>query len=168
MTVKERQELKSLCLQMPKRDPLATAQQIGDHLAFIKAALPSQNKDDLAGKMGATVYVSALSNYTNEAVSYMAKRAVVEHDWFPTPRQCLEIIKEYKNPPTLRARGIRKVQSHAQKQLDIFIDKLKSGPVKQEYIDAQSDNAKRIAETQSLLWFNDGKYTQRFKRDSEQ
>ena len=109
---------------MPKREPLATAQQIVDHLAFIKAALPSQNKDDLAGKMGATVYISALSSYTNEAVSYMAKRADIEYDWFPTPRQCLSILKDYKNPPTLRDRGIRKVQSHAQKQLDIFIDKL--------------------------------------------
>lgn len=168
MTVKEREELKSLCLQMPRREPLATAQQIGEHLAFIKSALPSQNRDELAGEMGATVYVSALSDYTNEAVSYMAKRAVVEFDWFPTPRQCLAIIKGYKNAPTLRARGLRKVQGHSQKQLEMFLNKLKAGPVSQEYIDAQSDKAKQIAETQSWLWFKDGKYTQRFKKDSEQ
>lgn len=105
----------------------ASSDQLAKHLSFMAAALPSKNVDDTTGKMRATVYASLLRGYPNEALAFMARRACQSLDWFPTPKQCLELLAEYRQPETAQNRALRLCQDFTSTQFDRWLANIRDG-----------------------------------------
>ncbi len=125
--------------------------QITNHLKFLAATLPSKNLDDDTGKRRFAVYSSILSGHSNDALAYMARRACAELDWFPTPRQCLELLREYTPPTTDKQRALLLCDTFWQKRFEAFIAALKEGSATQDMVDSVSLTWRRIAEEQGYL-----------------
>lgn len=113
--------------RQPIRSPQASFDQIGRHLDFLHAALPSRRSDEQAGRMRATVYAAVLSGYSDAALGWMAQRACATLDWFPTPHQCLEILQDWREPVTARARADALCLTYWQGQYEAFAAALADG-----------------------------------------
>jgi hypothetical protein len=107
------------------RQPAATQDQIERHLEFIAATLPSRAIDDESGKRRFAVYVSLLSGHTNDALANMARQACAALDWFPTPKQCLELAGDMPRPGNAdAARAIRDCEQFSHESFKRWIDGL--------------------------------------------
>lgn len=107
--------------------PAASQEQLAKHLSFMAAALPSKNVDDLTGKMRTAVYANLLGSYCNEALAFMARKACMTLDWFPTPRQCLDLIAEYRPPISAQETALRLCQDYTGNQFDRWLANLADG-----------------------------------------
>lgn len=110
--------------QPVSRPVAATHDQIERHLEFLAATLPSKAIDVETGKRRFAVYVSLLNGYSNEALAHMAKRACETLDWFPTPRQCLDLAREYESSPSAASQALIQCNHYDQNAFDIWIDAL--------------------------------------------
>lgn len=107
------------------RQPAATQDQIERHLEFIAATLPSRAIDDESGKRRFAVYVSLLTGHTNDALAKMAREACATLDWFPTPKQCLELAGDMPRPTNAdAARAIRDCDSYWHVSFERWIGEL--------------------------------------------
>lgn len=105
----------------------ASIDQLTKHLQFLAAALPSKNVDDLNGKMKASVYASLLGGYSNDALAFMARTACATLDWFPTPRQCLDLISAYRPPVSDQETALRLCQDYQTEQFDRWFANVSAG-----------------------------------------
>ncbi len=157
LTIAECDELRSLALAMPVENVPVETRELAKQLQFIEATLPSKNTDEQSGQMRTAVYARILGGYTKEALSYMTERVCKELDWFPTPRQCLEILERYTPPSTKKEKALQICANHAQARFDEFIMSLRCNePVE---LKDKPERWLRIAETQGYLRFADGEYT---------
>lgn len=139
----------------------ATSQEIAKQLEFIASTLPSKNIDEASGQKRFAVFVRILGGYSKPAISYMTERVCRELNWFPTPKQCLDILADYHAPESLPQRAIRKCQNFAQKQLEGFMETLAAAEVGQSYIDEQPERWQRIAEEKGYLRWDGERFIQR-------
>jgi hypothetical protein len=138
--------------------PAATTEQLGKHLAFMAAALPSKGLDEMTGKMKVAVYASLLGGHSNEALAYMARRACQTLDWFPTPRQCLDLIAEYRPPVSNRETALRLCSDYTAAQFERWIANLIDG----QQVGDVPDQWKRIAVEQGAMRrLSDGSFVSR-------
>lgn len=144
--------------------PTVTKDELARHLKFLAAALPSKAIDGDAGRDRVAVYFRMLGEYTNDAIAYMSERACREHDWFPTPAQCLAILKTYRAPLPDKEVARTNCQAFLQAEMERFHAALRDGTVPQALIDEKPDQWKRIAEEKGWLRLIDGKYVQRLKQ----
>lgn len=91
------------------------------------AALPSKNVDDETGKMRVAVYTSLLGGYSNDALAYMARRACRELNWFPTARQCLDLIADYRPPESDQEIAHRLCDNYVSAKFDGWISSVRAG-----------------------------------------
>ncbi len=105
----------------------ASPQQLSRHLMFMQAALPSKNVDEASGAMKVAVYASLLGSYCDEALAFMATEACRRLHWFPTPRQCLDIIAEYRPPVSDHEIALRLCQDYTTDQFGRWYANLKAG-----------------------------------------
>lgn len=105
----------------------ATIEQLAEHLKFLAAALPSKNVDDINGKMKASVYAALLGGYSNDALKFMARSACATLDWFPTPRQCLDLIAAYRPPVSDQETALRLCQDYSNDQFERWYGNVKAG-----------------------------------------
>lgn len=115
------------------------------------ATLPSKAVDDEGGKMRFAVYVSILRDHSNDALSYMAWRACVELDWFPTPKQCLAILRDYHPPASEAQQALQLCHNFWQRQFEDFIRELEHGTADQATIDSVPERWRRIAVERGYL-----------------
>jgi hypothetical protein len=156
LTVAECDELRSMALAMPIENVPVETRELAKQLQFIEATLPSKNTDEQSGQMRTAVYARILGGYTKEALSYMTERVCKELDWFPTPRQCLEILERYTPPPSKKDKALRICLNHATERFDDFISKLHcSEPVE---LSDKPERWLRIAVERGYLRFADGEY----------
>lgn len=140
------------------RAPAATVDQLAKHLEFMAAALPSKGLDEQTGKKKAAVYASLLGGQPNEALAYMARTACMTLDWFPTPRQCLDIIADYRPPVSDQEIAIRLCQDYTANQFDRWIANLSDG----QPVGDVPEQWKRIAVEQGAMKrLSDGSYVSR-------
>lgn len=163
-TDEEARKLKEWAARQPIHVQPATFEQISQHLDFIKTVLPTQKNDEISGKMRVTVYASILSDFTNDALAYMVNRACRELDWFPTPRQCLEILKDWQQPVSVQERVNSLCLTYWQGRFDAFIDALKDGSATILDLENAQERWKRIAVDRGhLRRMDDGSYVIRSK-----
>lgn len=105
----------------------ATQDQLAKHLQFMAATLPSKALDETAGKMRVAVYGSLLSGYSNEALAFMARQACKTLDWFPTPRQCLDLIADYRPPVSDQETALRLCQDYTVGKFDSWFENVSAG-----------------------------------------
>lgn len=60
--------------------------------------LPSRADDETKGELRLAIYQRMLGHHPNEAISYLVERALSELNWFPTPKQCLDILADWRAP----------------------------------------------------------------------
>lgn len=108
--------------QPPQFIPAATQEQIERHLEFLAATLPSKNVDEESGRLRFAVYVSMLGTFSNEALKHMARRACEEYNWFPTPRQCIELASEHSEPTPAATYALAQCNRFDHSQFEEWID----------------------------------------------
>jgi hypothetical protein len=159
LTVSECDELRSIALAMPTEHIPVETRELARQLQFIDSTLPSKNVEEQSGQMRTAVYTRILGGYTKDALSYMTQRVCRELDWFPTPRQCLEILADYRPRATRKDIALRICAKHTQARFDQWIAALRTGG--DVDIEGVPDGWLQIAETQGYLRCNDGKYERR-------
>lgn len=152
-TVEEAKYLKIWAEAQDTRPVPASPLQITKHLTFLGATLPSKAQDDASGKMRFAVYSSILSDFSNEALAYMARRACAELDWFPTPRQCLELANQYRPPVSERDEALSLCHHFWQGRFEEFIFNLEHGLSDQETVNAVPHRWRMIAMERGYLRF---------------
>ena len=111
----------------PALPPPASQEQLTRHLEFMHAALPSQQKDAETGRKRAAVYASLLAGNSDEALAFMARTACATLDWFPTPRQCLDLLAKYQRPPAPQTEALRLCQQFTQAQFEGWLERVRGG-----------------------------------------
>ena len=159
LTVSECDELRELALAMPTEHIPAAPSELAEQLQYIRATLPTQNTDEQAGQMRMVVYAGLLGGYTKDALSYMTQRVCRELDWFPTPRQCLEILADYRPRATQKDIALRICAKHTRARFDQWIAALRTGG--DADIEGVPDGWLQIAETQGYLRCIEGIYERR-------
>ena len=124
-----------------------SAADFAQKLKFMAATLPSKNVDVEAGRQRVTVYASILGGQSYEAIEYLVRTACATLDWFPTPKQCLEIIAGYRAPATEQETALLVCRCFAEEAFDTWIENVRDG---QEIGDAP-DRWKRIAVERGVL-----------------
>lgn len=159
MTDGECDELRNMALTIPSEHVSASPRQFAKHLQFIRATLPTQSSDEESGQQRTAVYARILGDYSNAALAYMTERVCRELNWFPTPRQCLDILATYNPPTTRKEKALRICANHTQAKFDEFIETLRTRqPVE---LDGKPERWLRIATEQGYLRWIDGAYVQR-------
>jgi hypothetical protein len=129
--------------------------------------LPSRADDEVTGKLRHALYQRFMAQYPREAIAYMVETAMTKYDWFPTPRQCLEILAdwrdtaavEHKHRTTMAASAVRQER---QARLADIMDALDRRALDQTAIDALPEHIRKIgAERGFLRLHDDGIYRAR-------
>lgn len=131
----------------PQREQAATFEQINRHMAFLKATLPSQQRNALAGQMQASVFTDLLQGYSDAALGYMVRRICETHDWFPTPKACIDALKDWVAPVSEQETALRLCQDFATSQFDRWLTNVGAG----QPIGDVPDQWVRIAVEQGVL-----------------
>ena len=152
-TVEEARALRAWAETQDERPEPATTSELARHLEFLAATLPSKVIDEESGKRRVAVYARILGDFSNHALAFMARKACERYDWFPTPRQCLEILNEYRPPATDPHRALMLCRYYWQGKFDDFIALLKAGEASQADVDALPEQWRRIAVERGFLRF---------------
>jgi hypothetical protein len=129
--------------------------------------LPSRSDDDLTGKLRLNIYHRMMGQYPRAAIAFMVETALATLDWFPTPKQCLEILSgwhdrdavEHKHRTAMAASAVRQER---QARLGEVMDALDRRALDQDQIDALPEQVRAIgAERGFLRLHDDGVYRAR-------
>lgn len=129
--------------------------------------LPSRADDEVTGKLRHGIYQRLMDQYPRAAIAFMVETAMKRFDWFPTPRQCLEILAEWrdrdavehKHRTTMAASAVRQEK---QARLADIMDALDRRALDQAAIDALPQRVREIgAERGFLRLHDDGVYRAR-------
>ena len=146
--------------------PSASTSEIARHLEFLAATLPSRGVDVETAKMRFAVYSRFLGDFSNDALAYMARRVCEEYDWFPTPRQCLEILREYRPPVSNKEIALSYCHTFWQARFEEFISALDGGLVTPDMLADQPERWKLIAAERGYLRrMDDGSFIIRVRKE---
>lgn len=109
------------------RPETATPDQIVKRLDYMESVLPSQNADDDKGRKRVAVYVSLLSEFSDDALRYMVRKACQTLKWFPVPSQCLDLAREYRPPVGEREATIALCHDFAQNSFERWMTNVSEG-----------------------------------------
>lgn len=150
-TVEEIKALKVWADVQDDRPEPASVNQIAKHLSFMAATLPSKATDEDSGKMRVAVYSRLLGDFSNHALAYMARKALETLDWFPTPRQCLEILQGYRPPLTEKDEALQLCHHFWQGRFEDWHTAVRDGTADQATIDNAPKQWRMIAMERGLL-----------------
>ena len=143
---------------LPAPAASASSDQLAKHLEFMHAALPSRANDTETGRKRFAVYASILAGKSNEALAFMARRACETLDWFPTPKQCLDLIGQYQPPMPAHEHALLACRQYTHSAFGDWLAELRDGAP----IGDVPDHWKRIAVEQGdLRRLQDGSYVSR-------
>lgn len=163
-TVEECRALKAWADAQDDTPPPASVPQLARHIEYIAATLPRQGTDEETGEKRTAVYARILGGFSNAALAYMARKACETLDWFPTPRQCLEILQGYNPPPTDKDCALSLCHRFWQGKFEDWFAAVQDGNVDQEMIDAAPKQWRMIAMERGLLrLLEDGSFVLRRK-----
>lgn len=136
----------------------APASRIIKRLEYLDAMLPRRNQDEQAGELRVTAYVTLLHGQSDEALAFMVREACRRHDWFPTAKQLLDILSEYRAPQSEQAQALIECQRFADEAFAVWLrnlaDRQPAGDV--------PDQWKRIAEERGhMRRLSDGSFVSR-------
>lgn len=158
-TMAECEALRSWALSLPMVQSVnATPEQIGNHMTFLSATLPTQGHDEDAGRRRFAVYASLLAGWSNEAIAFMCREACRRLRWFPVPAQMLEILNEYRAPEGERSATLRLCSAFANDAFSRWINGLRDG---QRIGDAPEAWLRSAAEQLLIRKLDDGSYVER-------
>ena len=158
-TLAEADQLREWALTtVPAAAAAASADQLARHLEFMAAALPSRANDAETGRKRVAVYASILAGKSNEALAFMSRRACETLEWFPSPKQCLDILADYRPPETPQAAALLTCERFTEQAFAEWMRALRDGapvgdvPERWKRIAVEQGDARRL---------DDGSYTSR-------
>lgn len=96
-------------------------------LEYLDAMLPRRNQDEQAGELRTTAYVTMLSGQPDEALAYMVREACRRFNWFPTIKQLLDILAEYRPPQSEQALALLECDRFANAAFERWVGNLLAG-----------------------------------------
>lgn len=127
--------------------------------------LPRRGDDEATGKLRVAIYRRMLGQHSKEAIMFMTERAIATLDWFPTPKQCLDILAGWKRNDgdvQSRARAATLVRDELRARFDEIMGALERRDLDQEAIDALPPKVRVVgAERGFLRLHDDGVYRAR-------
>lgn len=147
--------------------PLPASQHCDDeHFARCMKALdilPRRRDDEIGGQLKFGIYKRHLSGFSNDALSWLVADATRTLDWFPTPSQCLTILRAWPNRELAarrRDKAIVMIDGEMQARLRDALAVLARRGMDQDGIDTLPDRWKAIAAEKGYLWsWPDGRYS---------
>lgn len=132
------------------------------------AILPSRKTDETTGELRVRVYQRILGGKSDKAISYLVERSLVELEWFPSPKQCLEILADWREQHQevmVRQQAQNLLSNEKRFRFNDWLQIFRDRRATQADVDRVSDNWREIAETQGYLRRNaeTGAYTVREK-----
>lgn len=124
-------------------------------LRILQAALPKRASDTLSGELFVAAYQRKLGHHPKEAISYMTDQALDRFQWFPTIKECAEVIEGWsRNDDALKAKNRAGIiaRNERQARLDETIAALEAGELSGDQIAALPERFRDIALTQGLIW----------------
>lgn len=116
--------------------------------------LPGRQDDDVSGELRLNLYRRHFAHYPAAALSYLAERATLELQWFPTPRECKAILDQWqRNDPEFHAIHFARwiARRERQERLDDARRRARAGELTQEEADALPEGLNRILRTEGVL-----------------
>lgn len=105
----------------------ATADQLVDCLETMEANLPRQRMDDRSGQIKANTIASVLAEHSGEALAFLTYEAIRRLRWFPSVRDCLDILAEYRRPEPDQQVALRLCQDYQTEKFDRWFASLRAG-----------------------------------------
>lgn len=162
-TIEEEKALRAWALTLPTVEDRLDPGFLADQMAFMDAALPSRDVDVEQGRLRATAYFSALSAYPDEAIAFMARKAVETCKFFPTPSECLAILKSWTLGPSTRERALTLCRKFNEERFDRWKAAIRERNERALAADVP-DQWRRILEAEGLLrLMEDGSFQFRAK-----
>src|SRR5690606_25975961 len=118
--------------------------------------LPSRADDEVTGKLRLGIYHRMMGHYPRAAIAFMVETALGKFDWFPTPKQCLEILDGWRDHDAVMRRhrtvmAAGAVRAERQARLADVMGALDRRDLDQEHIDALPDQVKIIGAERGFL-----------------
>ncbi|MBE7186198.1 MAG: hypothetical protein INR68_17530 [Methylobacterium mesophilicum] len=111
---------------MPVPQPASPA-RVTKRLEYLDAMLPRRAQDEEGGEKRTAGYLSLLLGQTDDALAFMVREACRRHDWFPTAKQLLGILAEYRPPQPEQAFALLECERFAAQAFDRWMDNLRDG-----------------------------------------
>lgn len=121
-----------------------TADDVRRNLGPLASALPAQRTDNDTGRLKLAVYVTMLEGYPLPALKAACRQCLKELDWFPTPKQLIERIEQWRCPEAVRLSLLKsRVRKFDEAQRHLSAP---AKPLTQQDIDdlAQSEHGKAL------------------------
>lgn len=133
-------------------------------MATMQASLPRRSSDQITAEIQVATYRKIIGTHPKVAIEFLAATAIREQQWFPTPKECLDILARWERADgwTRKRSAVRqRIGSELEARMAETMAALTGGPLDPAEIDAIPDRWKAIAETRGLLrkW-PDGSFTQ--------
>lgn len=129
------------------------------------ALLPRRADDDMKGELRIAIYRRMIGGYSKEAISFLAETALAELEWFPSPKQCLDILARWKrNDEAVHKQAMAGKLARAERQarFDDTMGALDRRELDQAQIDALPERMRDIAAERGFLRrHDDGVYRAR-------
>ena len=134
---------------LPDPEP-ANPRHFNQCLRVMLAVLPKRSSDDVSGELFVAAYQKKLGHYCDDAISFLADKAMERCQWFPTIHECIEIIGDWRrNDEHTRRRanaqniaGVERVQRERDNQ--DWRTKHNHFGITQAEVDGMSEQMKRI------------------------
>ena len=117
--------------------------------------LPGRGDDEVSGGLRLNLYRRHFGHLSREALAYLTDRATLTCRWFPTPAECVDILKgwERSDDPARAIRRAKALSRHErQARFEEAMSDLRFGRATQEQVDAMPDRWKDIGVTRGHLW----------------
>lgn len=131
------------------------------------AILPGRAEDEVRGELRFAIYRKLLGKYSKAAFSHLVETALSTLDWFPTPKQCLDILADWREHDVVEhkhrlAMAASAVRQERQARLGEIMGALDRRALNQAAIDALPEQVRAIgAERGFLRLHDDGVYRAR-------
>lgn len=154
------ERVKAIAYRTVPQMPSCTDDQFAKYIRIMQTELKSRPEDEQSGKILLRVYHSRLGHHPAEAIQYLAQRCVDTMIFFPTVKECHDVLEGWVNPMAKPSDiAMRIVYRQAEHRLEDFRATLRNGTATQPEVDALPERWRAILMEQGFLRF-DGEYTQ--------
>lgn len=122
------------------------------------ATLARRASDDDKGELQVAIYRRMLGHYPRDALAFMVETTIAECDWFPSVKQCLEILARWKRSDGdvhSRARAAAAVRAEHRARFDEIMGTLERREFDQGQIDALPERIRSIGAERGFLRLHD-------------
>lgn len=149
LTEEQYQRVKAISRSDLPNLPPADEKHFMKCLRILLAVLPKRSADEISGELFVAAYQRKLGHYPNEAINFMADKAMGQCQWFPTIFECLEILSNWRRDDEavhrrILAMKIASREREMRQQERWELEKLDRWDITQEQIDAMTDQAREF------------------------